>query len=69
MNISHIEHSIISTPSRDLVLKNILHVPDATKNMLFVHHFTTDNHTSLEYFPKKFLVKGGVVMGGVPPPS
>jgi hypothetical protein len=27
MNISHIGHSSISTPSRDLILKNILHVP------------------------------------------
>jgi hypothetical protein len=57
MNISHIGHSVISTPSRDHVLKNILHVPEATKNLLSVHCFTTNNHASLEYFSKKFLAK------------
>jgi hypothetical protein len=39
------------------VLKNILHVPNATKNMLSIHQFTTDNRASLEYFPIFFLVK------------
>jgi hypothetical protein len=57
MNISHIGHSIISTHVRDLVLKNILHVPEAGKNLLSVHHFTFDNHTYLEYFSNFFLVK------------
>jgi hypothetical protein len=57
MNISHIEHSIISTHVCDLVLKNILHVPEAGKNLLSVHHFTFDNHTYLEYFSNFFLVK------------
>jgi hypothetical protein len=37
INISHISRLVISTPSRDLVLKNILHVPEADKNLLFVH--------------------------------
>jgi hypothetical protein len=52
LSIRHIGHSIISTPSRDLVLKDILHVPEAAKNLLSVHKFTSDNHASLEYFPK-----------------
>jgi hypothetical protein len=57
MNISHIGNSVISTPHRDLILKNILHVPQATKNLLFVHRFTIDDHASLEYFPNFFLVE------------
>jgi hypothetical protein len=57
MNISNIGHSIIPTPNHDLILKNILHIPHATKNLISVHRFTTDNHASLEYFPNCFLVK------------
>jgi hypothetical protein len=54
------------------VLKNILHVPNATKNMLSIHQFTTDNRASLEYFPFFFwsrtwtrgelFLEGGVAM-------
>jgi hypothetical protein len=57
LSIRHIGHSIISTPSRDLVLKDILHVLEAAMNLLSVHKFTSDNHASLEYFPNFFLVK------------
>jgi hypothetical protein len=57
MNISHIRHSVIPTPSRNLTLKNILHIPEADKSLLFIHRFTTDNHASLEYFLNFFLVK------------
>jgi hypothetical protein len=57
MSISNTGHSIISTPSRDLVLKNILHVPQAQKNLVSVHQFTTDNHVSLEYFLNCFMFK------------
>jgi hypothetical protein len=59
MSIRHIGYSVIPTPSHDLVLKNILHVPDATKNLLSVHRFTTDNHASLEYFPNFFGQRHG----------
>jgi hypothetical protein len=51
MSINHIGNSVMSTQHRDLVLKNILHVPLATKNLVSVHRFTSNNHTSLEYFP------------------
>jgi hypothetical protein len=57
MNISHIRHSVIPTPNRNLTLKNILHIPEADKSLLFIHRFTTDNHASLEYFLNFFLVK------------
>jgi hypothetical protein len=57
MNISHIGHLVIPTPSRNLILKNILHVHEAVKNLLSVHRFPTDNHASFEYFLIFFLVK------------
>jgi hypothetical protein len=53
----NISHSIISPPSCDLILRNILQVPQDVKNLLFIHRFTTNNHASLEYFPNFFLVK------------
>jgi hypothetical protein len=57
MNITHIGHSVIPTPNHNLILKNILHVLQAAKNLLSVHRFTTYNHESLEYFPNFSLVK------------
>jgi hypothetical protein len=27
------------------------------KNLIYVHHFSNDNHASLDYFPNHFLVK------------
>jgi hypothetical protein len=57
MNIYHVGHSVMSTHVKDLVLKNVLHVPEAAKNLVSVHHFTTDNHASIEYFPHCFLIK------------
>jgi hypothetical protein len=57
LNICHISHSVISTPTKYLGLKDILHVPQAAKNLLYVHRFTTDNHAYIEYFPTCFLIK------------
>jgi hypothetical protein len=57
MNTDHIGHATICTPSRDLHLKNILHVPKAKKNLVSVHHLAADNHAFLEFHPNFFLVK------------
>ena len=57
MEISHIGHTTVRTPTRDLHLKNILHVPDAAKNLISAHRLSTDNHTFLEVHPTFFLVK------------
>jgi histone deacetylase 1/2 len=43
MNISHIGHSVVRNPTQDFHLRNILHVPNASKNLLYVHRFTYDN--------------------------
>lgn len=37
MDIAHIGHSIIRSPTRDLILSNVLHVPAASKNLVSVH--------------------------------
>jgi hypothetical protein len=57
MDIARIGKSIIPTPSSDLVLHNVLHVPSTHKNLISVHHFTLDNDTFIEFHPYFFLIK------------
>jgi hypothetical protein len=58
MKINHVGHSILRSPIRDLHLKNILHVPCASKkNLLSVNRLVQDNNTFLEFHPNHFLVK------------
>jgi hypothetical protein len=57
MRIQHIGNSIFHIPSRDLMLKNILHVPTANKNLISIHRLARDNHVFLELHPWFFLIK------------
>jgi hypothetical protein len=57
MDNCHVGETTIHTQHRDLKLKNILHVPQATKNLAFVHRFTTHNNVFLEFHPYFFLIK------------
>jgi histone deacetylase 1/2 len=57
MKISHIGHSVVRNPTQDFHLRNILHVPNASKNLLSVHRFTYDNHVFIEFHPFFFLIK------------
>jgi hypothetical protein len=57
MKISHIGHAIVLTSSRNLHLNNLLHVPDAAKNLVSVHLLAQDNSTFLEFHPDYFLIK------------
>jgi histone deacetylase 1/2 len=57
MQISHIGHSTLYTPHDSLHLKNILHVPNASMNLLSVHKLTLDNNVFIEYHPFFFLIK------------
>jgi hypothetical protein len=59
MIIKHVGHSAVSTPHRHILLKNILHVPQATRNLAFVHHLTVDNDVFLELHPPFFLSRIG----------
>jgi hypothetical protein len=57
MEISRIGKSIVPTPSRNLVLNNVLHVPTAHKNLISVHRFTLNKNTFIEFHPYFFLIK------------
>lgn len=57
MEIKNIGHSIVPTPSRNLHLNNILHVPQAAKNLVSVHRLAKDNSAFLEFHPDYFLIK------------
>jgi hypothetical protein len=57
MHISHIGHSSIQTPNRELHLKNNLHVPSATKNLVSIHKLAINNDAFLEFHPWHFLIK------------
>lgn len=57
MDISHVGYATVHTPIRNLHLKNILHVPTAKKNLLSVHHFTTNNHAFMEFYLDFFFVR------------
>jgi hypothetical protein len=51
MMIKHTRQSNMFTPSRHIVLKNILHVPQASCNLAFIHRLTSDNDVFLELHP------------------
>jgi hypothetical protein len=57
MMIKHIDQSTLSTPSLHILLKHVLHVPQATHNLASIHHLTSDNDVFLEFHPKNFLIK------------
>jgi hypothetical protein len=57
MHISHVGQSTIYTRDHNLVLKDILHVPNASKNLVSVHKFTYDNNTLFEYHLWHFSLK------------
>jgi hypothetical protein len=57
MQITHVSNSILVTPSRVLSLKNVLYDPTSHKNLVYVHHFTRDNHVYIQYHLYFCLVK------------
>jgi hypothetical protein len=57
MKISHIGHSKIHTPCHQLELNNILHVPQASKNLVSVHRLASDNNVFLEFHHHFFCIK------------
>ena len=58
--IHHIGHTLFSSsfiPSKTLALKQLLHVPEITKNLLSVSKFAADNHVFFEFHPTSYFVK------------
>jgi histone deacetylase 1/2 len=82
LHIAHIDQSSINTSAdNSLALRNVLHVPHISKNLVSIHRLTKDNDVSVEFFPSSFLVKDlatrrrllrGTCRGGLypfPPPT
>ena len=57
MVIKHIGHSAIHAPQHDLLLNNILHVPQANKSLISASRLAIDNNSIVEIYPHSFLVK------------
>jgi hypothetical protein len=84
MRISHIGQSSIPTHTpTPLHLKNVLHVPEVTRNLMSVKKLTLDNNVFVEFHPNDVFVKdwdsreiiisgqsrGGLYPIGAPPSS
>jgi hypothetical protein len=48
---------VVHTPTSNLFLNNILHVPSATKSLAFVHKIAKDNNVYLEFHSNFFVIK------------
>ncbi|XP_010241784.1 PREDICTED: uncharacterized protein LOC104586305 [Nelumbo nucifera] len=57
LDIYHIGNTVLHTPICSFHLKNILHVPAITKNLLFVRQFCHDNDVVFEFTDFGFTVK------------
>jgi histone deacetylase 1/2 len=57
MEISQIGRDYVHTPDRNLVLNNVLFVPQANKNLVSVHKLALDNDAFLEFHPHYFFIK------------
>ncbi|BAB10876.1 polyprotein [Arabidopsis thaliana] len=55
--ISHTGSALLPTPSRSLALKDILYVPNVSKNLISVYRLCNANQVSVEFFPAHFQVK------------
>lgn len=55
--ISHSGLATLSTPTRNLALKNILCVPNIEKNLISVYKLCNTNGVSVQFFPASFQVK------------
>ena len=57
MEISHIGHATVPIPSGNLVLKNVLYVPEATKNLVSASRLAFDIDAFVELHPYHFSIK------------
>ena len=57
MDINRIGHTTVQTRDQNIHLKNILHVPDASKSLISAHHLAKDNDVFIEIHPKFFCIK------------
>ena len=57
MEIDQIGRSVVRTPNKNLILDNVLYVPQANKNLVSVHKLARDNDAFFEFHPSYFLIK------------
>jgi histone deacetylase 1/2 len=57
MRIHHVGQGILPTPSHNLRLNDVLHVPSVTRNLLSVKKLTHDNPVFVEIHPNDIFVK------------
>jgi hypothetical protein len=57
MEVANIGHSVLHTPYNPLHLRNILHVPSSSMNLISAHKLTLDNNAFVEIHPFFFLIK------------
>lgn len=57
LSIAHVGHSRLAGPTHNLALRNILHVPDISKNLLSVYKIVFDNPIFVEFHRSFFCVK------------
>jgi hypothetical protein len=57
LSIAHVGHSSLASSSRSLALRNILHVPEISKNLLSVYRLVSDNDIFIEFHKYFFCVK------------
>lgn len=55
--VDHIGFSSFATSDRVFQLKNVLHVPQICKNLIFVAQFANDNQVYFEFHPFHYFVK------------
>ena len=69
LNVEHIGSTKLSTPTFSFLLHDVLQVPHITKNLIYVHKFTTNTNTSIEFHPSYFFMKDrttrGVILRGL----
>jgi hypothetical protein len=58
LHIAHIgQSSIITSAGKPLALRNVLHVPHITKNLISIHKLTKDNVVFVQFHPNSFVIK------------
>ncbi|KAE8731838.1 hypothetical protein F3Y22_tig00002511pilonHSYRG00364 [Hibiscus syriacus] len=55
--VAHIRSLTLKSPQKTFILNDTLYVPSLSKNLIFVHHFTSQNNVLVEFHPSHFLVK------------
>lgn len=54
--IARVVSNVISSTSKPLILRNMLHAPDITKTLLFVSQLCQDNNVKFEFLPHHCVV-------------